>query len=171
MIGAILLGALVTQRLIIMRHGKSAESAMLDHERVLNDIGHMEVVHVAEQLIASTIQPDLVLCSDANRTRETWLITEPYLNKTVVEFTNKLYMASLDDILDLISETPQIANTLMLVGHNPTSSQLINWLTGQQVDMGTANAVWLESDLLWGKIFNQKGLWQLKKHFVPILND
>ena len=154
-----------------MRHGKSSESNSSDHARILNDIGHMQVLHVAEQLKADLIHPDLVLCSDAARTKETWLITESFLSKTIIEFTNKLYLASLDDTLELLTETSELVKTLMLVGHNPAFSQLVKWLSGQHVDMGTANAVWLESELPWSEIFNQKGLWQLKKCFVPTVND
>jgi len=41
-----------------------------------------------------------------------------------MEYTEKLYLASDNELLNLISETPENVGSLMIVGHNPGLHQL-----------------------------------------------
>ncbi len=64
--------------------------------------------------------PDLVICSNALRTTETWQLLSPELAKTpMVQLTKALYLASPKNIVAQIQVSPDDVKTLMLVGHNP----------------------------------------------------
>jgi len=155
-------------QLLIVRHAKSANTnAAPDHDRTLSIDGKNQAPHTALQIKSNQIKPDLVLCSDAQRTQETWELMEPIFGKTPIEFTRELYMASVDDVLRLIQAVPLSVNTLMILGHNPTSEALVEWLSTEILTIDTANAILLEGNLSWGDIANQKGNWIFKKQIRP----
>jgi phosphohistidine phosphatase len=69
--------------------------------------------------------PDLVLCSTAQRARETWQLAEAELGahpKTT--FEDRVYGAMAADLLDLAHEMPSSVRTLMMVGHDPAMREL-----------------------------------------------
>ena len=59
------------KRLVLLRHAKSAwnNPALADHDRPLNPRGRAAALAMARAV--TELAPDLVLCSDAARTRET----------------------------------------------------------------------------------------------------
>jgi phosphohistidine phosphatase len=42
-----------------------------------------------------------------------------------------VYDAGAQDLLDRVNEQPEDAATVLTVGHNPASGQLVAWLTGR----------------------------------------
>jgi len=76
------------------------------------------------------------LCSSSRRTRETWERVSVALGaaapaETAVMFRQRVYDAGAQDLLDLVNEQPDDARTVLTVGHNPASQQLVCWLTGR----------------------------------------
>lgn len=72
-----------------------------------------------------------MLCSTAARTRETWKLAAhelPHRPRTVYE--ERLYDASLGELLALLSETPDDVGSLLVVAHNPGMHALAEALTG-----------------------------------------
>src|SRR4029450_3931458 len=71
-------GAAVSARamhtLYLLRHAKSswADPTLPDHERPLARRGRRDAKRIAKHLVRLGIQPQLVLCSSAERTRETF---------------------------------------------------------------------------------------------------
>ena len=77
------------------------------------------------------IAPDLTLCSTAARTRETWKLAVhelPHRPKTVYE--ERLYEASLGELIALLNEVPDDINDLLVIGHNPGVHALADALAG-----------------------------------------
>src|SRR5262249_57777084 len=78
--------------------------------------------------------PDRVLCSAALRTRQTWRhVSEalgPAADKAKVSFESRLYDADETALLQAVRRTPDKAGTVLLVGHNPASQELVLDLTG-----------------------------------------
>src|ERR671921_212111 len=59
--------------LVLVRHAKSSwDLDVDDHERPLSGRGRRDAVAIGQELAKRGIRPDLVLCSTAVRTRETW---------------------------------------------------------------------------------------------------
>lgn len=83
------------------------------------------------RLVDSGIAFDLALCSTATRTRETWKLAVhemPERPRTVYE--ERLYEASLGELIALVNETPDEVRNLLVIGHNPGMHALADALSG-----------------------------------------
>ena len=117
--------------LLLLRHAKSSwrEPVTADFERPLSGRGVRDGSDFGRVLIDSLPEPDLVLCSSARRTRDTLSFLIPELvDPRRVWFDDELYHASAPALLDRIRDVPAITNTLMVVGHNPGLTDLVNML-------------------------------------------
>jgi phosphohistidine phosphatase len=123
--------------LMVLRHAKAAgEPGVNDVQRPLTGRGRRNADAAGQWLLANGFVPDRVLCSSSRRTRETWERVSAALGaaapgKSAVMFERRVYDAGAQDLLDLVNEQPDDARTLLTVGHNPASGQLVAWLTGR----------------------------------------
>jgi phosphohistidine phosphatase len=105
-----------------MRHAKSDyPNGVADHDRPLASRGIREAALAGEWLRANVPTIELVLCSSATRTRQT-------LDRTdigaPVTFSERLYGATPGTMLDEINQVTDDVATLLVVGHEPTMSQV-----------------------------------------------
>ncbi|MFC9594146.1 SixA phosphatase family protein [Streptomyces sp. NPDC056944] len=120
------------RRIVLLRHAKADWNDESDHERPLAERGRKDAPVAGRKLADSGITFDLALCSTAARTRETWKLAVhelPVRPKTVYE--ERIYEASLGELIALINETPDSVNDLLLIGHNPGMHALADALTGE----------------------------------------
>ena len=123
--------------LLVLRHAKAAgEPGVNDIERPLTSGGRRDAGAAGRWLLARDITPDLVLCSSSRRAVQTWEQIGAALGgaapgKDAVSFERRLYDAGAQDLLDRVNEQPEDAGTVLTVGHNPASGQLVAWLTGR----------------------------------------
>ena len=121
--------------LLVLRHAKAAgEPGVNDIERSLTGGGRRDASAAGRWLLSRGITPDWVLCSPARRTRQTWEQIRAALGaaapgQDTVTIGQRLYDAGAQDLLDLVNEQPDDARTLLTVGHNPASGQLVAMLT------------------------------------------
>lgn len=115
----------MTQRLILIRHAKSSWDDPYDddHARVLNKRGRASAQAIGTWLVERGYVPEVLLCSDAARTRETAALALP---ETTPVLSHQLYHASPDTILALVKK--QTARTVAVIGHNPGLGLLANAL-------------------------------------------
>jgi phosphohistidine phosphatase len=121
-----------SRRIVLLRHAKADWSAVPDHERPLAERGRKEAPAAGRRLVDLGLSIDLALCSSATRTRETWKLAAHELSqrpRTVYE--DRLYEATLGDLIALVSETPDDIADLLLIGHNPGMHALADALAGQ----------------------------------------
>jgi phosphohistidine phosphatase len=119
------MGAEEPRRLLLLRHAKSAWPDVPDSERPLNDRGRRDAPAMGRWLLSSGYVPDLVLCSTASRTRETWDLLAPALEAgPPVRFEQRIYEASALSLLHLLRESGNGYRTVMLIGHNPGIAEL-----------------------------------------------
>jgi phosphohistidine phosphatase len=77
-------------------------------------------------------RPELVVCSTARRTRETWLrVSDELPAPPPVEYDDDLYGADVPELLAAARRTPPGVTTLALVGHEPGVSDLTLHLAGR----------------------------------------
>jgi len=122
----------MTLRLILTRHAKSSWQAALasDHERPLNGRGGRSATAIGRWLADHGHMPDLVLSSDAARTRETWaLINEQLPGDAPARWLPELYRAGPQEVLDTLRSC-QNAQVVMLLGHNPAIGGAADMLLG-----------------------------------------
>lgn len=128
------------RRLMLARHAKSSwgDMTLSDHDRPLKKRGRRAAPLVGAELAALGCIPDVVYSSTAARTRETWSRMEPCFDgHPRVEFLRDLYLASPRMVLATVAATPGSAQTVMVLGHNPSSHALAAYLsrTGDQSEI------------------------------------
>jgi phosphohistidine phosphatase len=119
------------RRIVLLRHAKADWPSVPDHERPLADRGRRDAPAAGQRLASLGFPLELALCSTAIRTRETWKLAAhelPQRPKTVYE--DRLYEATLGDLLALLTETPDDVRNVLLVGHNPGIHALADALAG-----------------------------------------
>lgn len=116
-------------RLYILRHAKSAWPAPAtgDHDRPLNKRGLSDLPKIGQMLLSRGYIPDLILCSSAHRTQETWKGIAPYVSNSAMEIRDELYESTTNRYLAAIRSV-EGAKPLMLIGHNPVSDDLTRLL-------------------------------------------
>jgi phosphohistidine phosphatase len=110
----------------LLRHAKSSwrDGDLADRERPLNARGHRAGRLLAAHL-ARDAPPDLVLCSSARRTRETFdHIAGAYAAPPPVLTEDGLYLADAQAIMRRIEAVPDRVKTLLVIGHNPGLHEL-----------------------------------------------
>lgn len=118
--------------LFLLRHAKSSweDSAQDDRDRPLSPRGRRAAAALSGYIASAGIQPDLVLCSPARRTRETLEAIRPSLGdqaETSVE--EALYGASAGDLMHRLRSVGPATGSVLLVGHNPGIQELAMGLT------------------------------------------
>jgi len=108
------------KRLLLLRHAKAERGGADDLKRVLDKRGIKDSARMGRFLHEDIYIPELILCSNSTRTRETLEHLLPELGATPkIEYLAELYLAEPELILALIRKAPDSAGSLMIVGHNP----------------------------------------------------
>jgi phosphohistidine phosphatase len=114
------MGADETRRLLLLRHAKSAWPDVADSERPLNDRGRRDAPVMGRWLRDRGYVPDVVLCSTARRTRDTWALVAGDLGaEPPVRYEQRIYEATALSLLHLLREAGGDHQTVLLIGHNP----------------------------------------------------
>lgn len=126
--------------LYLLRHAKSSwgDASLRDFDRPLKGRGREDAEQVGKRLALEKLVEPLVICSPAVRTRETAQIVLQSANLVVEEhFDQRIYEASLRDLVQVVSELPDEKHTAILIGHNPGMEELLTFLTGESRNMPT----------------------------------
>ena len=126
--------------LYLLRHAKSSSSdpRLPDQERPLAQRGRKDAKRIAVHLVRVGIEPELVLCSPAKRTRETLELVRPALGAiSTVRLETELYAASADRLLERLRSVPEEVASVLLIGHNPGLQDLALVLasSGTELDL------------------------------------
>ncbi|HUQ34860.1 MAG TPA: histidine phosphatase family protein [Aestuariivirga sp.] len=120
--------------LMLLRHAKSslADTGQSDLDRPLNDRGKRAAVAVGRYMESNNLVPQLVLCSPAQRTRETWGLVAGELSATAeVLFVAEIYDSGNGTaLMECLRQKAGTAQSVLLVGHNPSIGELAQTLTG-----------------------------------------
>jgi len=138
------------RQLIVMRHAKSSwkSTSASDHERPLNKRGRQDAPRMAAALIERGWWPDVVVSSDAARTRETWALMAEFAaargeRQPEAHFERALYLAGFDDLLVDAASWETDWQRVLVLGHNPGWQYVVGRLSGTYQEMTTANAALL----------------------------
>jgi phosphohistidine phosphatase len=109
------------KRLYLLRHAKSSwdDPTLGDRDRPLAPRGKRASEKMAKHLKSERIRPALVLCSSAQRTRQTLKRITPALGKPHIEVEDDLYAASAGELLARLRKVPDTVPSVLLIGHNP----------------------------------------------------
>jgi phosphohistidine phosphatase len=121
------------KKLYLMRHAKSSWSfdELTDQERPLNDRGREDAPRIGQALAKRNLTIDLMVSSPAVRALSTAVLVARELkyphDKIVVN--PGIYQADLDTLLAIIRDLPDTAESVLLTGHNPTITDVANYLS------------------------------------------
>ncbi len=151
---------------MLLRHGKSDWDAAYsgDHQRPLADRGVRSAKIMGRLITAMGMAPDQLVCSTALRAAATAEIAMRAGGwDTEVEFEDGFYGTGPDTVLELASLSE--GDRLMLVGHQPTWSMLVQRLTGAAAEMKTASLAVIEIPIDdWAVLPEAGGLLSLLIH-------
>lgn len=119
------------KRLIILRHAKSSwkDLSLDDHDRPLSSRGRRDAPEMARRIIARVPGPLHVLSSTATRALATAEALEDAGGDNVTLARNAdLYLTSPAALLATLAEQSDAIGTIVLVGHNPGHTRLVNRL-------------------------------------------
>ncbi|MGW0981233.1 SixA phosphatase family protein [Streptomyces xiamenensis] len=120
------------RRIVLFRHAKADWPDVSDHDRPLAERGRKDAPVAGRWLAGTGVTPDLALCSTAVRTRETWKLAVPELpQRPRTLYEDRVYEASLGELIALVNETADEVRDLLLIGHNPGLHALADALAGE----------------------------------------
>ncbi len=116
-----------TRTLIAVRHAKSSwDLDVDDHDRPLSGRGRRDAVALGQLLVQRALRPDLVLCSTAARTQETWERAQAVgAAAGEVRLVRAIYHAWVPELIRLVRSTAEDVSTLLILGHAPGIPDLV----------------------------------------------
>jgi phosphohistidine phosphatase len=156
---------MTARTLVLLRHAKAeTPGAERDFDRKLTDRGETDADAAGAWLADERIHPDLVFCSPAARTRQTWQGVSIALAQVhagggapEVRYERELYGAGPTEVFDLLRTIPDTVHTVLVVGHNPTVSEVSMLLLpddqydSRGVELRTAGLAVHRSDGSWSE--------------------
>lgn len=136
------------KNLLLIRHTKSdwGHVGLHDFERPLKAERTGDAKRMSQKLKALKVQPDLILCSPALRTRQT---AEYFCHTLHYDYNHlqpepRLYESSAEDYLQVIREVEAGVHTLLVFGHNPSITALAHYFLPRAIaHVPTTGVVWL----------------------------
>ncbi len=116
----------MVKTIYLLRHAKSSwdNAELEDHDRPLSKRGRRSAGAVAAYLKRSQIAPDLVVCSSAERARQTLDLVSRAIKPSKVILDRNVYEAGPRKLMKYLCQLPEIAETVFLIGHNPALHEL-----------------------------------------------
>ena len=123
----------------LLRHAKAKSAPELrDIDRLLAERGHRDADTMGQRLAEWAVNPALILCSSAQRARETLAGILPHLSGSrTIEIEEGLYNFDQSIVFKRVSDCVSDDTTILVIGHNPALEQL----TGYLVADGTPSAM------------------------------
>jgi phosphohistidine phosphatase len=137
--------------LTLVRHAKSSwkDRGLSDRERPLNKRGKRDAPLMARFITEAGVRPSQIISSPAVRAWTTARIFAQELGYPI-EFLQRedgLYLASLDNLLDVVATQDAGFNNLMLFAHNPGLTDFANYLVpGLTSNLPTSGVVSVNLD-------------------------
>jgi phosphohistidine phosphatase len=128
--------------LLLLRHAKSSwdQPELHDHDRPLNKRGKKEAPKVGKYLKENDLVPDLILSSTARRAHDTaQAVADETGFSAEIDLYQDLYLSDTSCYLDILRCIPDVANRVLVVGHNPDLEEFLTMLTDVSDHLTTAS--------------------------------
>jgi phosphohistidine phosphatase len=149
--------------LTLLRHAKSSwkDTSLSDRDRPLNKRGERDAPEMGRRIAAAGIRPSLIVSSPAVRAWTTARIIADKIGypREFLQRDKRLYLASVNGILDVIVGQDTAFNSLMIVGHNPGFTDFANYLVpGLTNNIPTAGVVSVQLDTDDWSLYDKPGV-------------
>jgi phosphohistidine phosphatase len=148
----------------LVRHAKSSWKYpnLDDFERPLNKRGRKNAPFMGEILKSLNVSPDLIISSPANRAAMTARIIASKINYPLenIYYSEAIYEFSENALLHVVEQIDDVVNHAMVVGHNPATNGLANFIGDQPVsNIPTAGVFCVELNISsWANIGEHCGI-------------
>jgi len=123
----------MTKTLYILRHAHAVSAADGDdRNRSLSSKGAEDAAALGVAMRGKNYTPDIVACSPALRTMQTYEHVMRVLPKVLILSPDYLYNAMTGDLVSCIQDIKEEYDRLLLVAHNPSIHELAIWLSDPQ---------------------------------------
>ena len=149
--------------LYLLRHAQSAEiqGSQPDELRELTALGNHHAAQIGNFLFKNKNLPETILCSTAIRAKQTAERVASSIEFQIdqIQYNRSIYKLSINRFIDIIGGTDPALTSVMIVGHSPIISELVEYLTNQEIgNMSPASVAILEFDSLsWNEISQGTG--------------
>ena len=114
-----------------MRHGEAEIGAgyQKDFDRKLSPNGIHKLQRLIKVLKERNFQLDLMIKSPSRRTMETAKILAENLKIAQQQVSDSIYESTVDNLLDNVQDLPDHYDRVIIIGHNPSLTALLAYLT------------------------------------------
>lgn len=160
-------GGMPIRRLMLLRHALAEPGGNgADFDRPLSIVGRRQSTVVGERLLEYDAIPQVVLCSAATRTRQTWQLAAAALGERAeaieVRYLEELYGADEDEVVEVLRALAPEVTGVLVVGHEPVMSAVARLLAGPRsqeealvrvrTGISTATVAFLETARAWSAL-------------------
>ncbi|MEV0613865.1 histidine phosphatase family protein [Nonomuraea sp. NPDC050404] len=152
--------------LIVLRHAKAAQvPGLADRERPLTDRGGRDAKRLGDEIRAAGLEPDVVYCSPALRTKQTAEFAFPGME---ISYERDIYEAYPQELLEIVRRTDAGLSTVVLCGHNPGVHELALGLAGGDYTFRPGAFAVIRVEQAWEDLWPGQGSlvtrWDPKEH-------
>lgn len=153
----------MSKLLYLVRHAKSSWSdrSLSDRDRPLNKRGRRSAPDMGRRLAAQDHLPELIISSPARRAFSTArkIARELGYDRSEIMKDESLYFSGTGAMLDLLESLDDSYQRVMIVGHNPAMTSLMNILSGSSIDnMPTCAVAVIEYPMAsWSELRSAEG--------------
>jgi len=142
----------MVRELMVFRHGQAQDYSPTDvpeygygpdFVRELHDKGKRNAQRVGVWMARNDLRPDYVVSSPATRAKRTAQKSckTAGLNSDIVAYDERIYEATVEDLLEVIRSAPKAAKRILLVGHNPGLEDLVRKISKGSVPRTKRGAI------------------------------
>ncbi|MEQ9467320.1 MAG: histidine phosphatase family protein [Ekhidna sp.] len=155
----------MNRKLYLIRHSYAEDAnGKKDIERRLTHEGQSIVRALGRHLINASFNPDIILCSTSERTKETAmnLVEELDMNHHIIEYKEVIYNASVREMLEVLNHIPDDHKEVAIIGHNPAITFFGEYLSGAAIgNMQPAGVVTIKFEKLkWKEVSQGTGIFE-----------
>jgi phosphohistidine phosphatase len=128
----------MSKLLYLVRHAKSSwsDSSLSDRDRPLNKRGRRSAPDMGRRLAAQDHLPELIISSPAKRAFSTArkIANELGYERSEIMTDESLYFSGTGGMLEFLENLDDGYQKVMIVGHNPAMTTLLNILSDSSID-------------------------------------
>lgn len=127
------------KRLYVVRHADSSwdNKLLSDFDRPLSKQGRIDSRKIADHFVSQNYKLNSIVHSSALRTSQTADLLYKTINvdkKINLYHEKSLYDANNTTVINVINKYLSNFNNLMIVGHNPSITQFVNYISNATID-------------------------------------
>lgn len=144
------------KELLLFRHAQAGAGSPTgrDFDRILTEFGRSQPEPAGLAIVSAGFSPQLVLCSSSARTRETLALLQlsELCANAEIQFSDALYECTTRQVLMELASVDESIERVLLLGHNPSLSDLATALTHKSVGLSPGEHAWLSFEGTWAAI-------------------